>query len=194
MEDKARVPVAHPDQTSPMTVGPEAFLEDNIGLYEQMLRDAVEPFLDWMEQREAGAHIQEVRDGLIGVEDVLPDDHVVLGAHPRGHKDYGVITIGHFRKLHRAYDGEASPAPISPPAVPGEEEPHTDDLAVDRFAAAMKAKLAEKRAQGYHGWDDPEDCTIEHLSNLLVKHVGKGDPVDVGNFAMMIHQRGERIK
>lgn len=81
-----------------------------------------------------------------------------------------------------------------PPAVPGEVEPHTDDLAVDRFAAAMKAKLAEKRAQGYHGWDDPEDCTIEHLSNLLVKHVGKGDPVDVGNFAMMIHQRGGRIK
>lgn len=87
---------------------------------------------------------------------------------------------------------------LSPPAVPGEGgdkgEPHSDDLAVDRFAAAMKAKLAEKRAQGYHGWDDPEDCTIEHLINLLVKHVGKGDPVDVGNFAMMIHQRGGRIE
>lgn len=70
---------------------------------------------------------------------------------------------------------------------------HLDDIAVDRFAAAMKAKLAEKRAQGYHGWDDPEDCTIEHLSNLLAKHVAKGDPIDVGNFAMMIHQRGGTI-
>lgn len=81
------------------------------------------------------------------------------------------------------------------PEIEGRDkgEPHTDDIAVDRFAAAMKAKLAEKRAQGYHGWDDPEDCTIEHLRNLLVKHVGKGDPVDVGNFAMMIHQRGGRI-
>lgn len=74
------------------------------------------------------------------------------------------------------------------------EEAHADDLAVDRFAAAMKAKLAEKRAQGYGGWDNPDDCTVEWLSELLRKHVDKGDPVDVGNFAMMIQQRGERIK
>lgn len=71
--------------------------------------------------------------------------------------------------------------------------PHPDDIAVDRFAAAMKAKLAKKRAEGYGGWDNPKDCTIEHLSRLLIKHVGKGDPIDVGNLAMMIHQRGERI-
>jgi hypothetical protein len=71
---------------------------------------------------------------------------------------------------------------------------HPDDIAVDRFAAAMKAKLAEKRAQGYGGWDDPEDCTIGWLSELLRKHVDKGDPVDVGNFAMMIHQRGGIIE
>lgn len=74
-----------------------------------------------------------------------------------------------------------------------DEGHHSDDLAVDRFAAAMKAKLAEKRAQGYGGWDDPSDCTLEHLNDLLIKHIAKGDPIDVGNFAMMIHQRGGSI-
>lgn len=32
---------------------------------------------------------------------------------------------------------------------------------------------------------------ITLLQKMLVEHVGKGDPVDVANFAMMIHQRGE---
>jgi hypothetical protein len=31
---------------------------------------------------------------------------------------------------------------------------HKDDIAVDRFAAAMKAKLAAARAKGRDGWDD----------------------------------------
>lgn len=72
-------------------------------------------------------------------------------------------------------------------------ERHQDDLAVDRFAAAMKEKLGQKRDEGRFGWDDPALCTNEYLSELLRKHVEKGDPVDVGNFAMMLHQRGERI-
>lgn len=36
----------------------------------------------------------------------------------------------------------------------------------------------------------PGECTQEHLADLLVKHVAKGDPVDVANFCMMLHQRG----
>lgn len=68
--------------------------------------------------------------------------------------------------------------------------PHADDLAVDRFAADMKAKLAAKRAAGRGGWDDPKQCHVATLARYLVEHVAKGDPVDVGNFAMMLHQRG----
>ncbi len=75
----------------------------------------------------------------------------------------------------------------------GRESVHPDDLAVDRFAVAMKAKLAKKRAEGRGGWEDPEQCTGAFLSRLLVEHVEKGDPLDVGNLAMMLHQRGERI-
>lgn len=70
---------------------------------------------------------------------------------------------------------------------------HPDDAAVDRFAAAMKSKLAQKRAEGRGGWNDKAQCSQERLSQLLRDHVEKGDPVDVGNFAMMLHQRGEGI-
>ena len=84
------------------------------------------------------------------------------------------------RRAALAHDEQAEPA-------------HADDIAVDRFAAAMKAKLAQKRAEGRGGWDDPEQCSIALLSRLLVEHIDKGDPVDVGNLAMMIHQRGGSI-
>lgn len=73
------------------------------------------------------------------------------------------------------------------------EQQHPDDAAVDRFAAAMKAKLAAARAKGRGGWDDPNVCSVEFLAQLLVEHLGKGNTgtfEDVANFAMMLHQRG----
>ncbi len=88
-------------------------------------------------------------------------------------------TIG-----QRLIDNFASPSPF---------QQHPDDVAVDRFAAAMKAKLAQKRDEGRSGWDDKDDCSQLYLSQLLREHVEKGDPLDVGNFAMMLHQREERI-
>lgn len=74
-----------------------------------------------------------------------------------------------------------------------QESQHPDDLAIDAFAAKMKAKLAAKRAQGRGGWADKTVCSNQALSQMLREHVEKGDPVDVANFAMMICQRGERI-
>jgi len=72
-------------------------------------------------------------------------------------------------------------------------EQHPDDVAVDRFAAAMKAKLTKKRAEGRGGWDREEICSAGFLSALLRDLVEKGDPLDVGNLSMMLHQRGESI-
>lgn len=69
---------------------------------------------------------------------------------------------------------------------------HPDDSAVDRFAAAMKIKMAESRAKGRSGWDNEVLCPAERLQSMLCDHVAKGDPVDVGNFAMMLFNRGER--
>jgi hypothetical protein len=69
-----------------------------------------------------------------------------------------------------------------------EDEPHPDDTAVDRFAVALKAKMAHQRAKGYGGW---EEGPVERLQAMLFSHIPKGDPVDVGNFAMMLFARGE---
>lgn len=72
-------------------------------------------------------------------------------------------------------------------------EAHSDDVAVDAFAAAMKAKMADARAKGRGGWEDPAQCSSEDLSRMLRDHVEKGDPRDVANFCMMLHQRREAI-
>ena len=70
---------------------------------------------------------------------------------------------------------------------------HPDAAAVDAFSAAMKDKLAEARAKGRGGWQDKADCPQQRLSDMLRAHVEKGDPRDVANFCMFLHQRGESI-
>ena len=92
----------------------------------------------------------------------------------------------------RARDARAA-YPALTAALAVEAAAHPDDVAVDRFATAMKAKLAKKRDEGRGGWENKEECSAEFLSHLLREHVEKGDPVDVGNLAMMLQQRGERI-
>lgn len=77
----------------------------------------------------------------------------------------------------------------TPPQPKPPEYP--DDIAVDKFAAAMKAKMAKQRAKGYVGWDDKDSCPTERLQQMLVDHLAKGDPVDIGNFAMMLWNREE---
>ncbi|WP_069267374.1 hypothetical protein [Paraburkholderia nodosa] len=61
--------------------------------------------------------------------------------------------------------------------------PHSDDLAVDALAAAMKEKLAQARAKGRSGW---QECDPEDLSHMLREHVSKGDPRDVANFCAFL--------
>ena len=82
--------------------------------------------------------------------------------------------------------GEEWQPPLGKPPVFN----HPDDSAVDRFAAAMKAKMADSRAKGRSGWDNEALCPAERLQAMLCDHVAKGDPVDVGNFAMMLFNRG----
>lgn len=71
--------------------------------------------------------------------------------------------------------------------------PHADDLAVDRFAAAMKAKMARSRAKGRGGWDDPHDCPDRFLIDLFHGHLRKGNPgnhEDLACLLMMLWHRG----
>lgn len=67
--------------------------------------------------------------------------------------------------------------------------PHSDDIAVDQLASAMKAKLATSRALGRRGWDNPLECSVERLALLMAHAICKGDPVDVANYAAMLHAR-----
>ncbi|MGP3505801.1 hypothetical protein FRC97_19225 [Paracidovorax citrulli] len=105
---------------------------------------------------------------------------------------------GAWRQVVRYFGG--SPETLLGPshdeliAAPQAAEPalHPDDHAVDRFAAAMKSKLAAARAKGRGGWETAE-CTQDRLSHMLREHVEKGDPCDVANFCMFLWNRDEYI-
>lgn len=55
----------------------------------------------------------------------------------------------------------------------------------------MGAKLAKSRSKGCFGWHTGF-CTNADLKQKMVEHIGKGDMVDVINFAAMIMVR-ERL-
>lgn len=67
---------------------------------------------------------------------------------------------------------------------------HPDDIAVDKFAAAMKQKLAHAREKGRDGWQHESGA---YLSESLREHVDKGDPRDVANFCMFLWNLGMPI-
>lgn len=74
------------------------------------------------------------------------------------------------------------------------ERPFWDDIeAVYDFAKQMCQRLAEKRAQGYSGWNDPDQCSVECLRALYFRAVAKGDLVNVANYAMMLSYRGAEL-
>lgn len=77
--------------------------------------------------------------------------------------------------------------------IPQQPAAEGDDIAVDRFAEAMKEKMAAARAKGRGGWEGPT-CNAQMLSDMLRNHVEKGDPRDVANFCMMLWNRGEAIQ
>lgn len=60
----------------------------------------------------------------------------------------------------------------------------TDDEAIDKFAEAMKAKMRLAKSKGRGGW---ETCSPDKLRHEMLQHIVKGDPVDVANYAMMLH-------
>ncbi|WP_422649068.1 hypothetical protein [Cupriavidus sp. H18C1] len=89
------------------------------------------------------------------------------------------MTIEHAPRLAYTDDSHIELAP----------RPHVDDIAVDTLAAQQKARMAEKRAQGFNGWDDPRRCSPEKLSILMAQSMCKGKVVDVANFAAMLLAR-----
>lgn len=68
--------------------------------------------------------------------------------------------------------------------------PETASL-VDRFAAALKEKLADaERKYGYtNGWASPD--WMDECRAHLMQHIAKGDPRDVANYCMFLWRHGE---
>lgn len=109
----------------------------------------------------------------------------------RSPADYMCETFDRGSLVYKAAIAHIDPEQHTFAAVGAKQ--HPDDVAVDRFALAMKAKLADARTKGRSGWDDPARCSVEFLAQLLVGHIGKdnaGNFEDVANLAMMLHQRG----
>ena len=151
-----------------------------------------------------GRRLTCVRDEWILVADMTPmpagHDWRVPVMRPTVKDSLTVATatdLEQFRGLaHRLHayphDAEAVSGALLA-LIDGQASQHPGDVAVDVFAAAMKAKLAAARAKGRGGWAGDEPGMQQRLSNMLREHVTKGDPVDVANFAMFLHQRGEGI-
>jgi len=122
---------------------------------------------------------------------------VGLQEHPELNKLFSMIWDAGFaacyswierRKL--ALSSEEIPAPCNPCRDP-KIATSFDNIAVSRFAMEMIAKLGCKSPDVL--WDDKARISAQELSEELRRHVDKGDPVDVANYAMFLHQRGEKI-
>lgn len=142
----------------------------------EVTRKALESELSALKAQQVGQELDELRRACAEI----------LGQDPEAWPSHGNAPLAIASALALAVSTAPQPAPAQP-AV------HPDDAAVDRFAAAMKAKLAKAREKGRGGWDDPAQCSVEFLAKLLVEHLTKGNAgtfEDVANFAMMLHQRG----
>lgn len=75
-------------------------------------------------------------------------------------------------------------------AAPKNKEERDLCAAVDNFAEEMKRKLIRKARQGYHGWKNIQPTKA---AEKFWEHLGKGDPIDLANFLMMLHRRGYSV-
>lgn len=70
----------------------------------------------------------------------------------------------------------------------GTQRTHTDDIATDKLAAAIKARFAQLRAPGFD-WDDPRKFSPELLAGMLGEAICTGDVALVGAIAATLHSR-----
>lgn len=77
----------------------------------------------------------------------------------------------------------------APDAAWLEDEYARIDSAVDEFAERMKARLREKAAAGWYGWDDSaraEQAYTDMLGHAAGVKLARGQEVDIANYAMFL--------
>lgn len=160
----------------------------------------------WRQVCMDAAHRIDTALAALSAQAAIPDHPEADGtdaAHPAWWRGHHYTVEAMCRKVNDCLDGRDDGKGVSGEpwesvrrrliALSAQAEAHPDDAAVDAFAAAMKAKLAEARAKGRGGWRDKSDCPQQRLSDMLRSHVEKGDPRDVANFACFLWNRGEGI-
>lgn len=188
-------------------------MADRCKLLTDLLREARNPLITAMDasSEDESTAIEELIDRIDALlAGQLPDPAVTVTETIRTAPERIWLQVGDQSHYHsEPFPSDTSEVSWCPDSVTGCEVPyvradlagklpdhheqHPDDAAVDRFAKAMKAKLADARAKGRSGWDDPAACPVQHLADLLLAHIGKcnhGTFEDIANFSMMLHQRG----
>jgi len=74
----------------------------------------------------------------------------------------------------------------------GDQE--TRDVAIEDFAAEMKARMDRKAEQGVFGWTDPELVPTPELRRRAHLALESGKYVDVANFAMILDWRSKNTR
>jgi len=69
---------------------------------------------------------------------------------------------------------------------------HPDDLAVDRFAIAMKARLAAQRVGAQPDWCDPARADLKDLAAALMNAIAAGHAIDIAVRCMQLKERDAR--
>ena len=143
---------------------------------------------------DTNADIKDTPKFKVGDMVYMPGDHRVLPILFKNGEWFGVSheEVNPEYLLHATLENYELLCKLHP-HIKFEQPPTQEDIdneAVDKLAQAMKNKLAEKREQGYHGW---EACKHGDLVQLLINHVDKGDPIDVANFCAFLFARGEPL-
>ncbi|MBV6321974.1 hypothetical protein [Duganella violaceipulchra] len=151
----------------------------------------------WLHQfaRNLAGIKEQAKAALIAIEDpiIVPRGLIGAACSSIDRKRDAPKVLAELRRYTMG-DLSSRQQPASAPSAPAighrsDGSKSGDDYHIEQFAKAMSEKMLSSRAKGRSGWDDPEQCSIENLAAMLCQHVMKGDPVDIANFCMMLHQR-----
>lgn len=123
-------------------------------------------------------------ENVESVKACLSDDAAMLrDAHPEAANNMDAAAT----LIDRLYERLARPAELQVEDF----LPEAERGALDKIYQAMARKLYAKYLEGTSGFDT---ASARYLSQLLRRHVDKGDPVDVANFCAFLLFNGQRIE
>lgn len=136
--------------------------------------------------------MQKAPEGTLIQSDILQKSHVAIDLNElalKAIREAYAVAFGPLPDAMMANDVDSHIIEIIRNA--GHAGKHSDDIALDEFVAAMKERMAQKRAEGLYGWDDPITVPITQLMQLA-DECAVGLPVDRAIYCAMLHHRFKR--